>query len=288
MIDVGIGRASPASLVLVGVAVGLSLRQGLGFERTILWAATRAFVQLRGRRLGADRWCSTTTRRSRSPWPGWWLMVRDRRRHRSPAGAARCPGIFPLALRRPRRRRRRVAQVVLFGLGIFPFEPVAIVPLAGMVIGNSLGGDGVGRPADGGRAGRAPPRGRGPARPGPAVAGGLPALRARRAAHRPHRRRSRSTKVVGLIALPGAMTGLILAGVDPVDAVLVQIVGDVPDPRAAATTTAVVVGVGVTRRLFTPDHRLVRLARVVARLPYSPSALQRQRPGRWRRRRGGP
>src|SRR3546814_4244971 len=30
------------------------------------------------------------------------------------------------------------SQLVLFGLGIFDFEPVAIVPLAGMVVGNSL------------------------------------------------------------------------------------------------------------------------------------------------------
>jgi len=32
------------------------------------------------------------------------------------------------------------------------------------------------------------------------------------------------TKVVGLIALPGAMTGMLLAGVDAFDAVLVQLV----------------------------------------------------------------
>jgi putative ABC transport system permease protein len=56
------------------------------------------------------------------------------------------------------------------------------------------------------------------------------------------------------------MTGLILAGVDPIDAVLVQaaimflILGSV-------ATTVTVIGLGVTRRLFTPDHRLVRLAR---------------------------
>ena len=31
------------------------------------------------------------------------------------------------------------------------------------------------------------------------------------------------TKVVGLIALPGAMTGLLLAGVDPVEAVVIQL-----------------------------------------------------------------
>ena len=52
------------------------------------------------------------------------------------------------------------------------------------------------------------------------------------------------------------MTGLILAGVDPVDAVLVQIVVMYLILGAAATATAVV-GVGVSRRLFTPDHRLV-------------------------------
>jgi putative ABC transport system permease protein len=59
------------------------------------------------------------------------------------------------------------------------------------------------------------------------------------------------------------MTGLILAGVDPVDAVLVQIVVMYLILGAAATSTAVV-GLGVSRRLFTPDHRLVRLARDAA------------------------
>ena len=65
---------------------------------------------------------------------------------------------------------------------------------------------------------------------------------------------------VGLVFLPGAMTGLILAGADPVDAVLVQaaimylILGCV-------ATNVVIIGLGLSRRLFTPDHRLVRLAR---------------------------
>ncbi len=71
-----------------------------------------------------------------------------------------------------------------------------------------------------------------------------------------------STKTVGLIALPGAMTGLILAGVDPLDAVLVQVVVMYLILGAAATTTAIV-GIGVARRLFTPDHRLIPVARAV-------------------------
>ena len=56
------------------------------------------------------------------------------------------------------------------------------------------------------------------------------------------------------------MTGLILAGVDPVDAVLVQVAVMFLILGSVATNAAVV-GLGLTRRLFTPDHRLVRLAR---------------------------
>jgi putative ABC transport system permease protein len=69
-----------------------------------------------------------------------------------------------------------------------------------------------------------------------------------------------TTKAVGLVFLPGAMTGLILAGVDPLDAVRVQaaimflILG-------AVATNVIVIGRGLTRRLFTPDHRLVELRR---------------------------
>lgn len=67
------------------------------------------------------------------------------------------------------------------------------------------------------------------------------------------------TKAVGIVILPGAMTGLILAGVDPTDAVLIQlavmylILGSV-------ATSVTIVGLGVRRRLFTDDHRLVPLA----------------------------
>jgi putative ABC transport system permease protein len=64
------------------------------------------------------------------------------------------------------------------------------------------------------------------------------------------------TKIVGLIALPGTMTGLLLAGASPTDAVLTQtvvmflILGSV-------AVTAVLVGRGTARHLVTDDHRLV-------------------------------
>jgi putative ABC transport system permease protein len=52
------------------------------------------------------------------------------------------------------------------------------------------------------------------------------------------------------------MTGLILAGVPPTQAVLVQAVVMFLVLGSAATST-VVIGLGLVRRLFTSDHRLV-------------------------------
>jgi putative ABC transport system permease protein len=69
-----------------------------------------------------------------------------------------------------------------------------------------------------------------------------------------------TTKAVGLVVLPGAMTGLILAGAEPLDAVRVQAAVMFLVLGSVATTT-VVVALGVRRRLFTPDHRLVRMER---------------------------
>jgi putative ABC transport system permease protein len=67
-----------------------------------------------------------------------------------------------------------------------------------------------------------------------------------------------TTKTVGLIALPGAMTGLILAGVEPVEAVRVQ-VAVMYLVLGSVSTTAAVMAIGLTRGLFTSDHRLLPL-----------------------------
>ena len=56
------------------------------------------------------------------------------------------------------------------------------------------------------------------------------------------------------------MTGLVLAGVDALNAVTIQlalmylVLGSV-------ATSVTVIGLGLTRQLFTPDHRLRRLDR---------------------------
>ena len=67
-----------------------------------------------------------------------------------------------------------------------------------------------------------------------------------------------NTKALGIVFLPGAMTGLILAGVDPLDAVLVQLALMWIILGAVVVTTATTALAG-TRRLFTADQRLVRL-----------------------------
>src|SRR6201996_9128561 len=67
-----------------------------------------------------------------------------------------------------------------------------------------------------------------------------------------------STKVVGLISLPGAMTGLILAGVSPLTAIRYQIV--VMYMQLAATALSAHVAVRVAEgTIFDDAHRLIQL-----------------------------
>lgn len=245
-----------ASLVLVVVAVALSRARRLDLEGTILWSCGRALVQL----LLVGYALSALIRDDAPALLAWiWvvgmlLFSASTVRRRAPE----VPGAFRLALV-AMSASAGLSLLTVFGLGIYPVVPRAIVPIAGMMIGNSISGT------------------VSAARRVIAELGGHRAeVEARLALGQPWADASRpyvrtalrtaltsqieSTKAVGLVFLPGAMTGLILAGVDPVDAVLVQaavmflILGCV-------ATNAAVVGIGLTRRLFTDDHRLVPLVR---------------------------
>jgi len=91
-------------------------------------------------------------------------------------------------------------------------------------------------------------------------------LAARDAFLQPYRRAMRTallptvdtTKVVGLISLPGAMTGLILAGVDPWDAIRYQIVV-MYMLLGSAFLSAVLSARFAQRVLFDGAERLVRI-----------------------------
>jgi putative ABC transport system permease protein len=245
-----------ASLVLIVVAVALSVAQGLGLERSMIWASTRALVQLLA--VGSVLGYLLDPQRPvllASTWTVLMVVVAAATvRNRAPE----VPGIFWLALSSV-GIATAVGLFVLLGLGIFPLEGRTMVPLSGMIVGNALAATVVASRRIVGELGdkRAEVEAR--------LALGLSSADAAK----PHVRAAlrtalipqiESTKAVGLVALPGAMTGLILAGVDPVDAVKVQaavmflILGGV-------ATAVTVLSIGLTRRLFTPDHRLRPLAR---------------------------
>ena len=67
-----------------------------------------------------------------------------------------------------------------------------------------------------------------------------------------------STKTMGIVFLPGAMTGMILAGADPLQAVRLQVVV-VFMLLAAVSLTATIVSLLAPGRLFTPQQQLRRL-----------------------------
>lgn len=69
-----------------------------------------------------------------------------------------------------------------------------------------------------------------------------------------------STKVVGLVSLPGAMTGMIIAGASPLAAIRLQLV--VMYMLLGGNAFAALVSGELTlRRLFTADHQLIRTLR---------------------------
>jgi putative ABC transport system permease protein len=71
-----------------------------------------------------------------------------------------------------------------------------------------------------------------------------------------------NTKVVGLVSLPGVMTGMILAGAPPLAAIRLQLVV-MYMILAGNAFAALVAGELTVRHLFTADHQLVRSLRRV-------------------------
>ncbi len=253
--DVGaLGLA--ASLVLVALALAISLRLRLRIDREIVVAVLRGFVQLII--VGA---ALAIVIDPNTPLVWSWLWVAGivvfaaaTVKRRAPA----VPGLFWIALVAT-GATAAIGFAVTFGLRIFPVEGRTLVPIAGMLIGNAMksGIVVVERLVDALADGRAEVEAR--------LALGQPWSQAARPTVRSTLRTALSpqienTKALGIVFLPGAMTGLILAGVDPVDAVLVQLALMYLILGAVATTTAVT-ALGAVRRLFTDDHRLVALAR---------------------------
>ncbi len=256
--EIGWGGAAISAL-LVLVAVAISKWRRLGLESSLLWAALRAAVQLSA--VGLLLTAVFDSNFSLA-WAWCWvvlmvLIASETLRRRAPE----VTGLFGLALC-AFGLTCVVVLGVLFGLGVFELDARTLVPIAGLLIGNGLATSVLVVRRVHGEIGDHQDE----------VEARLALGQTSNEASAPFLRQAlrtalipqiETTKAVGLVVLPGAMTGLILAGVDPLDAVRVQaavmfvVLGSV-------ATTSTVIALGVRRRLFTKDQRLVRIVRPAA------------------------
>jgi putative ABC transport system permease protein len=242
------------SSVLVVLAVVISAWRRLGLERSLVWAAVRAAVQLL---LVGAALQLVLDQDAPIAWSWLWVLAMigvaawtTQRR------APEVPGALWLAAA-AYSAATAVSLAVLFGLGVFPVSGLTVVPLSGMIIGNSLAATVlVGRRIVAELRDKREE-----------VEARLALGQASATAAHPYLRTAvrdalvtqiETTKATGIVVLPGAMLGLVLAGVDPFDAVKIQAAVMYLVLGSVATTTTVV-AIGLSRRLFTADHRLVAL-----------------------------
>jgi putative ABC transport system permease protein len=205
------------SLILVLVAMGVSRWLKLRLESELLIAVVRALAQLTVVAV------TIQAAFSHLGWAGVFLVVMLAAAAwtsaRRLAGVPHAPAVALVSI----AVSAGLAVAVLFGTGVFDFAPRFLIPIAGMLIGNSM----IATSLTGNRlrddiAARAPEI---EAR----LALGVPAAEALL----PYRRRAVSTgliptidatKNVGLILLPGAFVGMVIGGASPADAAQVQLI----------------------------------------------------------------
>ncbi|WP_066889504.1 ABC transporter permease [Carbonactinospora thermoautotrophica] len=237
------------TLLLVAVAIAVAARQRLGLTRELVTAAARAAIQLAavGAVLGVlFRYAGVP---GSLAWVAFMVAVAGQVAGRRGRGLPHARMAATVAV------AAATATVLgaLLGLGVLSAEPRVMVPIGGMLVSGAMQAASLAllRLRESATAAR------------PAIEArlclGLPA-----AAFAPYRRGALrtalipavdATKVVGLISLPGAMTGLILAGTDPLTAIRYQIV--VMYMLLAANTLAALVAAWLAERtLFDHAHRL--------------------------------
>ena len=243
-----------ASVILVVIAGLLGLWMRLGITRRLVIATVRAGVQL----FAVGVLLSVIVDAADSDWWAWvWVVgmvvmtsvVAKRRTPEIPGG-----GIVTFAAV---ASATAVCLAVIFGMGVIEYEPITLVVIEGITIGNTLpsivlGGKQLVTALEDGRGHIEALLALGFDVSGVTRFAGAEIVRT---ALIPQIER---TNVVGLIALPGAMTGLLLAGTDPIDAVLVQIIVMYLVLGSVAISVIITVILGI-RRSFTPDLRLIRL-----------------------------
>jgi uncharacterized protein (TIGR00245 family) len=242
-----------ASLLLVAVAAAVAYRQRLRLTRELVVAAVRAGVQLvtvgaillvlfqRAGLLGAVGWVIVM------------MLIAGQVAGRRGAGLPRAR----LAATGGVATGTAVTLVALLAGRVIAAEARVIVPVGGMIVSAAMLAAGIALRRLREEAHQARP----------AIEARLSLGQSGRQAILPHQRSALrtaliptidSTKVVGLISLPGAMTGLILAGVNPLTAIRYQIV--VMYMLLAATALAALTAARVAEgALFDDAQRLVHV-----------------------------
>ena len=242
------------AVVLVVVAAAVSRYRALGLERDMAVATVRSFAQL----LAVGYVLAFVF-----DGHGWLTLVVlafmvATASLTAGARARRVPGARWIAA-----ASLAVASIgtlgVLVGAGIVPFRARAVVPLGSMVISNAMTATALvmTRLRDDLASHRREVEAR--------LSLGLTSHDASLPWHRAALRGGMlsivdTTKVVGLVALPGAMTGMILAGATPLAAIRLQLVV-MYMLLGGNAFASVVAGELTIRRLFTADHQLARSLR---------------------------
>jgi putative ABC transport system permease protein len=239
-----------ASLALVVLTVAVAWRQRLRLAREIAVAALRAGVQLAA--VGAVLLLvfRHTGLAGASGWLAAMVLIGGRVAARRAAGLPRALPIATAAL----ATGTVVTLGTLLALGVVATEARVVIPVGGMVVSGAMQATALVlvRLREEARAAR------------PAIEARLSLGLSATDAFAPHLRTTvrtaliptiDSTRTVGLITLPGAMTGLILAGVEPFTAIRYQIVVMYMMLAAAALASLVAARLA-ERALFDDAHRL--------------------------------
>jgi putative ABC transport system permease protein len=241
------------SALLVVVAIAIASWQRLGISRDIAVSAVRAFVQLVA--VGAVlAWLFANAGLGGAvAWILVMTLIAAGESRRRGAGIPRAyrSALLGIGL----GTTATLGVLVLFG--IISTEPAVIIPIGGMVVSgamqaSSLTLTSLRRSAVDNR---------------PAIEAALSLGLSRHAAFAREARTAvrtalvptvDQTRVVGLIALPGTMTGLIIAGVEPLEAIRYQIIV-MYMLLAAWAVSALVTARAAERSLFDDAERLVRV-----------------------------
>ncbi|MCW2600447.1 MAG: iron export transporter permease subunit FetB [Frankiales bacterium] len=251
---VGVG----ASVLLVGVCVAVVVREQLGLGREVVVAAVRAIIQLVAVGALLGLLFTHTGLPGSLLWVAGMVAVGARVAGRRGRGVPNASWVAAAA----------IAVGVTGTLGLLVLaqvvnaEPRVVVPVGGMVVAAATRGTSVVllRLAEESVVSRRLIEAR--------LALGLPSGEA----FAPHRRTALRTalvtdidavKTVGLISLPGAMTGLLLAGVAPLTAIRYQVVVMYMILSAVAVSGLVAARLG-TRQLFDDAERLQEPASLAA------------------------